>query len=421
MAETAVTPVQTSVQAVERRNIVFNIVEGAVYISSTAFVNPQTVVPALVARMGGSNVEIGMLSVLSYVGVYIPQVFAARYVETLPWKKPWSVFFGTGQRVIVLLMGLLILIFGNWQSGNVLWGFLFLFFLNSFMAGVTTPGWFDLFAKITATKKRGRLVGFRNSLGGLGAFLGGFVLTWLLATFMFPVSYAIGFFIAFLLQFSSIIIQRKLIESEPSPVVAPRPFMSFLRELHGVIRANPEFKRFLTASAFLVIAMVPSGFFTVYVLKDFQADESIVGQYTLAMVAIQVVSALVIGFITDRYGNKLAFICTSVSMLLASVWAILAPSPGWFTLVYIFFGITLGAEVMVRYNMAIEYCPPQLRPTFVGLMNTLLAPCYLAGLAGGVISDLVGYKGVFILGILASLIGGYILITKVRDPRHMTA
>jgi MFS family permease len=159
----------------------------------------------------------------------------------------------------------------------------------------------------------------------------------------------------------------------------------------------------------------------VYVLKDFHADESVVGQYTLAMVAIQVVSALAIGFITDRYGNKLAFICTSASMLLASTWAILAPSPAWFTLVYVFFGITLGAEMMVRFNMAIEYCPPELRSSFVGLMNTILAPCYLAGLAGGVISDVVGYKGVFVLGILASLIGGYLLITKVRDPRQLTA
>ena len=117
----------------------------------------------------------------------------------------------------------------------------------------------------------------------------------------------------------------------------------------------------------------------------------------------------------------MALICTSIAMLLASTWALLAPSPGWFTLVYVFFGITLGAEAMVRFNMAIEYCPPQFRSSFIGLMNTILAPCYLAGLAGGVLSDLVGYKGVFLFGILASVIGIYLLVRHVRDPRGLPA
>ena len=162
------------------------------YISSSAFISPQTVVPALLARIGGTNVEIGMLGVLTYVGYYIPQLFAARYVETVPWKKPWAITFGTAQRFMMLLMGLLILFFGANGSSATLWIFLFFYFSNSLIAGITTPGWFDLFAKLTSAKKRGRLVGIRNSLGGIGAFLGGFVLTWLLAVFMFPVNYASG-------------------------------------------------------------------------------------------------------------------------------------------------------------------------------------------------------------------------------------
>jgi Na+/melibiose symporter-like transporter len=271
-----------------------------------------------------------------------------------------------------------------------------LFFLNSLIAGVTTPGWFDMFAKLTSPKKRGRLVGFRNSLGGLGAFIGGFVLTWLLVTFAFPVNYAIGFFIAFVLQMASIFVQTRLIEKDPSPVTEVRKLASYLNELPALLKQNKQFSKFLLASAFLIIAMVPSGFFTVYVLRDFHADESVVGQYTLAMVAIQVVSAVAIGFIADRQGGKVALLITSGSML-------------------------LGAEMMVRFNMAIEYCPPQLRSMFIGLMNTILAPFYMAGLAGGVLSDLVGYKGVFLFGIIASVIGIYILVRYVPDPRRAAA
>ena len=413
-------------KSVERHNLLINVAEGGVYISSTAFVSPQTVMPALLDRLGGSNVEIGLLNVLTYAGAYIPQLFAARYVETLPWKKRWSISFGMGQRLMVLLMGLLVLLFGGDRTGTVLRTFLLLFLLNYIIGGIATPGWFDLFAKLTAAKKRGRLVGIRNSLGGLGAFLCGFILTWLLATFAFPVNYALGFFIAFLLQTASIVLQGRFIEKDPSPVLPRRSMVVFLREIPGLLKADREFSRFLVASAFLVVAMVPSGFFMVYALRDFPlkgypVDDSVVGHYTLAMVAIQVVGALVVGFVTDRYGNKLALLCTSGAMLLSSTWALLAPTPGWFTLVYVFFGITLGGEMMVRFNMAIEYCTPQLRSSYVGLMNTVLAPCYLAGLAGGILSDAVGYKGVFILGMLASVIGIYLLVVRVRDPRVATA
>jgi MFS family permease len=407
--------------SVERHNLYLNVAEGAVYISSGAFVSAQTVIPALITRMGGTNVEVGLVGVLAYLGLFIPQLFAARYVQTQPWKKPWSITYGTGQRLVVLLMGFLVLLSGGLQTRDVLWGFLFLFLLNSIIGGVATPGWYDLFAKLTSAKKRGRLVGIRNSLGGAGAFLCGFILTWLLATFTFPVNYAIGFFIAFVLQIASIFLQRQLIESEPSPILPARPLVPYLREIPSVLRSNPDFSRFLFASIFLIIAMVPSLFFTVYVLADFHADDSVVGQYTLAMMGIQVIGAFGIGWVSDRYGNKLALVCTSGAMLLASTWALLAPSPGWFTLVYIFLGVTLGGDMMVRFNMAIEYCPPALRSTFIGMMSTVLAPWYLAGLVGGVISDAVGYRGVFILGMLFSLVGIVLLVTRVRDPRQLAS
>ena len=403
----------------EERNLTINLIEGGVYMSSAAFVSIQTVLPALVARLGGSNVEVGAVGVLAYAGAFVPQLFAARYVETLAWKKPWAVRFGTSQRLMVLFMGLVVLLFGGGGSSAALWLFFAFFLANQVIAGICTPGWFDLFAKLTSAKKRGRLVGFRNALGGAGAFLGSFVLTWLLATFAFPVSYALALFIAFVLQMSSMGLQRRLDEHEPSPTLIRRPIFSFLRGLPHVLRTNREFSRFLFASAFLVVATVPQGFIVVYALKHFAADESIIGAYTLAMVAMQVVSALAAGFFSDRYGNKIALVIASIAMLCASAWAAVAPSAALLTPAFMFMGVNLGIEMMVRFNMAIEYCPPEQRSRYVGLTSTVLAPFYLAGLAGGLLIDGYGFSAVFIAGIIFSLIGSALLVWRVRDPRAL--
>jgi MFS family permease len=218
---------------------------------------------------------------------------------------------------------------------------------------------------------------------------------------------------------ASILLQNKLIEAEPSPTSKRKPFFSYLLGLRSVIRENREFSRFLVASAFLVMATMPTGFFTVRVLKDFHADEAMVGLFTLTMIIFQGVGSLGIGFLIDRYGNKLALVYASVAMGCASLVALVAPSSGWFVIVFMFLGINLGADVMARYNLAIEYGTPERRSTYVGLMNTLIAPFYLAGVLGGVISDLFGYPVLFLTGLVLSLIGIYLLVRRVRDPRTL--
>ncbi|HTY60097.1 MAG TPA: MFS transporter [Bacteroidota bacterium] len=401
----------------ERRNFLVNGVEGALAVAAAAFINPQTVLPALVNRLGGSNVVVGTLGVLVNVGIYIPQIFAARYVETIPWKKPWAVRYGLTHRMFVLVMAVAILLLGADHPGAALWIFLVLFTAMQVVVGVATPGWFDLFAKLTPARKRGRLVGLRNSAGGLCAFACGVCLTWILARFAFPSSYAIAFFAAFALQMGSFVLLGELRETEPSTVSVRRPFFAFLKELPGILTSNPPFRKFINACAILTFATMPVSFYTVYALEKFSADESAIGEFTLIMVAIQVVSALVTGYLADRYGNKTALLVASVSLLGASIMAFAAPSLGWFSLVYLLLGINLGTEITARYNMSIEYGPAKKRSTYVGLMNTLLAPFYLSGIIGGILSAWIGLRGVFLLGGLSSVTGIVYLARQVKEPR----
>jgi MFS family permease len=112
-------------------------------------------------------------------------------------------------------------------------------------------------------------------------------------------------------------------------------------------------------------------------------------------------------------------VIASIAMLCASVWAVVAPSAALLTPAFMFMGINLGIEMMVRFNMAIEYCPPEQRSRYVGLTSTVLAPFYLAGLAGGLLIDGYGFSAVFIAGIIFSLVGSALLVWRVRDPRAL--
>lgn len=401
----------------DRKNFVLNAAEGSIYLASTAFINPQTVLPALIIGLGGSNIVVGALSAIVYVGSFLPQIFAARYVEAQPWKKKWALTFGAVHRVILLSACGVVFLFGRDDPQRALSLFLLLYGLMQIVIGVSTPGWFDMVAKLTPPLRRGRLMGLRTSVGGAAAFLCGIVLTWLLATSRFPGGYVLAIFLAFLLQVLSLYLQSRLVESEPSPTNHRQPVVSFLGNIPRIIRENPPFRKFLSGSILLTLAAMPLGFFTVNAIRRFGADGAAIGEFTLLMVAVQVVSAFVNGYLADRFGNKTVLLIVGGALMLASITALLAPTLAWYRLVYIFLGINIGSEVSSRYNIAVEYGPALQRSTYIGLMNTILAPFYAAGIIGGVIGELLGLDAVIASGMFFSVAGLWYLIVRVRDPR----
>jgi MFS family permease len=405
---------------IDRRNYYVNLAEGALFIASLGILSVQTVLPALVVRLGGSNLMVGALSVIFYMGASLPQIFAARFSATLPWKRPWAILAGTLQRIPVLFMALVILIFGGSHPELALPLFMVTFALGQIAQGISAPGWFDFYAKITSLHRRGRLSGLRNSVGGVGAFLAGILFTLFLGWYAFPTDYGLALLVAFLLQLASILLFFRLIEVEPSPVDPPRKTFAYMKELPGILKRDAPFRRFLVAAMTEIPGMMPVAFFTAYALKTFAVDEAVVGLFTLIMVAFQVLSALVSGFLVDRFGNKVILVISSSALFCASLLALLAPNVVVFSLVFAFVGINLGPAVMARLNISVEFCPVEKRSTYVGLMNTMLAPFYLAALAGGVIADLFGYELLFGAGMLFAGVGATLMIFTVRDPRWAT-
>ncbi len=403
----------------DRRNTILLISEGVFFLMGASLISSQTVLPALVTRLGGGSIAVGALGVLTWVGLFLPQIFAARITQTLRWKQPWSVWVGLAQRLIVLAMGIGSLTLSNSRPGIILVVLLMLVGLNQLLMGVATPGWFDMYAKLTRLERRGRIAGIKNAFAGAGSFAASFLLTWLLG-FKFPQNYAFAILGAFILQIISTFLQKELVEEHPSETLPRQPTVSFLRDVRSVLSSNDRFRSFIRASIFLVLATMPLSFFTVYGLEKFRPEESVVGEFTATMVLGQILGAVVTGYMADRWGNKLALICSASSMGLASILAMSAPSIKIFMIVFLLVGINLGSEVMIRYNLAIEYGPVERRSTYVGLTNTLLAPFYLSGFIAAWVGGTLGYRVLFGVGGTCSAAGVLYLIMRVKDPRAVT-
>ncbi len=397
---------------IERHNFKCQLIEGALYLSSRPFVSPETVLPALIQRLGGSDIVIGSVPVIVYLAFFLPQLAGANLFSYIPYRRVVVLRGGLIQRLHLFVIAYIIGLMGLNYPDLTLFFFLFLYASNQATSGLITPMWGEFVAKTVSPSNRGKLLGLRTSLGAVLGFINGFLIILIIGNFLFPWSYATLFLLAGILQMSSLVAQKYVIESEPSNAIRVVSTKRLMFHVLLILRKNNGFRKFLFASTFVVIGFMSVAFFTVAALRKFALNESYVGTFTIITIIAQVLSSATLGWLADKKGTKSALLICAAALFMAILLAFVGNSVFVFYIVFFLTGVNLGAETFLRYNIAVEFAPTDQRALYVGVMNAWLAPFYLFNLIGGWISTYYGYTTVFSISLFFILIG-IILLFKV--------
>jgi MFS family permease len=160
-----------------------------------------------------------------------------------------------------------------------------------------------------------------------------------------------------------------------------------------------------------------AGFLMVYGKEQLPGTVERVGTLTAILVGGQAVMNLLWGLVADRWGHKMVLCGAAFSMAAAVATAAVARSSSGLALGFALLGVSLSADTVSRMNIILEFCPPEDRPTYVGLTNTLLAPAMLAPAIGGWLATWAGYQAMFAVAAAISVLGGTLLALWVREPR----
>ena len=394
----------------QSRNERYHIIEGALYISTGALIPVQTMMPALIKRLGGGDVLIGAWPVVVYLAYFMPQVISANYSGASQYRKSTVIKYGFIQRLHILLLACVIAVWGASAPTLAITLLFLLYISNQATSGSISPIWMDFLAKTTSPERRGKIMGWRVSLGAVLALVNGFILTAILTMLRFPYNYASAIGLAFLFQTSSLAAQHKVVEVMPSPVSTPVYLSDLFSRVRSIVLNNRLYRKFLIASALLTISFSSVAFFTIAAIKRFDISEYVVGIFTILMIVGQIISGVLLGWLADTKGTKSALVVCGVSLLLAIATAWLAQSVNWFYFVFFFFGVNVGAETAMRYNFAVECAPYGERPMYVGLMNAWFAPFYLITPIAGWLSAFYGYNFIFVPSLIVGFIGLVLLI-----------
>jgi len=403
-----------------RWNFTVNVLDVAFFLLALSMVSQTTIMPLLVRQLTDSPLAIGLIPTIASVGYLLPQLLIANYAEGLRRKKPFlQIISGIGERGPYLATGLLVLALGKSAPTATLVGFFVLLAIANIAGGLGTPPWYDLIAKAIPTNRRGLWAGLSRGLGSLLGIGGAALSGRFLATYGFPLGFALCYFAAsasLAVSWLALSLNR-----EPDSIVTkPRVgLLIYLRQLPAILHRDVNYLHYLIARSIALLGSMATGFFMVYGVDRFGVEGQMVGFLTGVLVGAQALGNLFLGAAADRTGHRTILAVAAVILGLAALSVLIAPSAAWLALTFALVGMSTAGNLVSGLNIILEFCAAEDRPTYIGLTNTLLAPAAaLAPLLGAGLATAIGYRGMFVVAAAVALAGGLLLAGWVREPRR---
>jgi SHS family lactate transporter-like MFS transporter len=181
-------------------------------------------------------------------------------------------------------------------------------------------------------------------------------------------------------------------------------------------------QRHVVAASFLGWSLDAFDFFLlVFVLKDiaqeFDTDISNVTLAILLTLAMRPIGAFIFGRAADRFGRRPTLM---VDVLLYSIIEFASGfSPNLTVLIVLraLYGVAMGGEWGVGASLTMESIPPHARGLVSGLLQSGYPTGYfLASIVYGLLFPIIGWRGMFMVGVLPALLVLYIRRTVPESP-----
>jgi len=400
-------------------NFWVNVLDLAFYNLATSFIYGTTVLSLYASYLTDSAVLIGLISAVQGVMFLLPQLLLARQTQALPRKKPLLLKVSIFERFPYLAVALGIFLWPDaprWVAYAIL---ALSLMVATGAGGLGAPAWKAMLAKVIPIGRRGTMFGLSGALGGVLGFLGAAASRTVLSRYAYPFSFGISFAMCFAFLVCSYFCV--LLNREPArkPEVDALSASDYWRRIPSMLRGHPNFARYLVGNALLTFGMMGVSLYIVYARRTFGISDVVAGNLTMAALLGQSLSALILGRLADRKGNKWLLQWAGLISASAVILIALAPSEVWLYPAFMLVNTAGQAASIAGLGITMEFSSEGEIPTFTALAGTLSGvPTLIAPLVGGWLTDTAGFSALFSVALVFSLCGFALLRFAVREPRH---
>ncbi|MEP7217270.1 MAG: MFS transporter [Bacteroidota bacterium] len=406
-----------------RRNFALGVANGVLYNNGLSFFNRTTIIPVFMASLGAPSILISLTALFEALGWHLPQLIASKYIVHKPRKMALY-----GWAAVIRVGGLLVATGAACIAASSPGLALILFVLGygifSIAGGFAGLVFMEIVAKTCPKERRGSYFGLRAIFSGLvGLYLGVNVIKPVFADWGYPYTFMIAFGAGTLLIAGSFYLftrQREPLQGDLPPERSMRAQFSTALAL---LAANRPFRRFVLFRGLMMLWFAGIPYYMLFARERLGASEAEMGTFISWEFAGLIVANLLWSYLSNNLGNRILLIIACALGVLVSA-AVLGYAIGLFGLPAWTFGAIFFASAAVDsgvgtggINYALEIIPEGERPTYIGLMNTLLAMALgLAAIAGG-LRDLIGYIGLYVMtgGVALIALG---MILRLPEPRR---
>ncbi len=413
----------------EKTNFPLLIAEGTVFMIGMTFISYSTVLPAFVATLTTSSILVGLVSAARSTGWFLPQLFAANYLEGRELKKPVLLKTSLASRACLLVMALTTFAWGTEYPGLVLALFFLLYFLFNLCEGVSALAWVDITAKTVRAARRGSLFSVMQLLGSLFGLGAGFLIRQILeySGYRFPVNYSVVFFAA-VIVFGINYLILVLLKEPPGQIVSQkRNFQEYLRAMPELFARNDAFRKVAVVRVLVSFTFMVVPFYVVYSQKVITSGAGIIGIYVLLQTLGMIFGSLLFGRLSDRVGNRSVLVGTALVTFCMPVLALIVYGMSQYTqsilmtvlyaLIFVGIGASDSGQFIGFTNYVLDIAPEADRPSYYGLLNALSVVSAVLSVGGGILVGQFGYEPVFFIATIF-LFASLVYSIRLPEPRH---
>jgi MFS family permease len=411
-----------------RRNFFCFVADWIGFVTGTAFVSYTTVIPSFVNQLTNFPPLIGLASTIPNGVWLLPQLVAANYVARAESKKRWVVIASILGRPMYLLLGLFTFAVGGAYPALLLSAFFLAETTFSTLDGLSSVGWFDILSRVIPANKRGRFYASAQVPTGLLSLGAGAVVGLVLGPTgpQFPYNYGLLFCSSSVLLLLALLFFSFVKEPAAKVQAQREPWRIYLPRLGRLFREDRQFRLLNIVRLLMALAGLAFPFYVVHATNVLRVGTQSIGLFVSAQVLGSLLASLAMGYLNERSGSKIVTQFTIVLGLLSPLLALAIDwrhpqgilTPYIYALVFLFIGANYSGYMQGFMNLVLDIAPPQDRPAYVGLYNTLGGTVVtVAPLLGGWLLEATSYPVLFSIaavGIVASLI----LSLKLREPRR---
>ncbi len=410
------------------RAYIFGIANGILFMMGVALIEPLTVLPALVSRLTNSEILIGAISAIGMSGWFLPQIFAANYLQSQPFKRPLYIFAAVFRTLGLVSVVLLLLLLAPGSPSVAVIAFFCAYTCYSLAGGLSGPAFLDIVAKTIPQRRLGAFFGHRHFWGGLAAVGSGALVRGILGSdvLAFPTDYMLLFAGALLCFAPGWILFAMIREPSGRVTEKPLPLVRFLLSAPGAVRKHPEFRLLLMSRMLSGSVGIALPFFIIYARRILAVPEAMIGTYVSLQMAGSIVLVPLWAYLNDRRGPRALLVAVTALYLATAGTALVAsfcphaPSFGRISFLAVFFPLTAisSGSFMGYTNYLFGIAPEERRTLYIGIQNTLFAVTAFLPLLGGAIVAATSFSWLF--GV-ATLLSAAALAATIRLPPRPAA